>query len=92
MAVAKRQRKEKARENRTKEGLRTRVRISDKTNKQTKNPAFLASPIYIGQSQGEEKKTHEKRNQIWARVSLLFVSFGSACSPASRRYFRLLAK
>ena len=62
MAVAKRQRKEKARENRTKEGPRTRVRISD-TNKQTKT-AFLASPIYIGQSQGEEKKTHEKRNQI----------------------------
>ena len=62
MAVAKRQRKEKARENRTKEGPRTRVRISD-TNKQTKT-AFLASPIYIGQSQGEEKKTDEKRNQI----------------------------
>ena len=62
MAVAKRQRKEKARENRTKEGPRTRGRISD-TNKQTKT-AFLASPIYIGQSQGEEKKTDEKRNQI----------------------------
>ena len=32
MAVAKRQRKEKAHENRTKEGLRTRVRTSGKTN------------------------------------------------------------
>ena len=34
MAVAKRQRKEKACENRTKEGLRTRVRISSKKQKQ----------------------------------------------------------
>ena len=41
MAVAKRQRKEKARENRTKEGLRTRVRISDKTNKQTNKKPSL---------------------------------------------------
>ena len=53
MAVAKRQRKEKAHENRTKEGPRTRVRISGKT-------ALLASPIYRGQAQGEEKK-HTKR-------------------------------
>ena len=47
MAVAKRQRKEKAGENRTKEGLRTRVRISDETE---------ALPVYIGQAQEEEKK------------------------------------
>ena len=40
MAVAKRQRKGKALENRTKENKRT---------------ALLASPIYIGQAQGEEK-------------------------------------
>ena len=32
MAVAKRQRKEKARENRTKKGPRTRVRTSGETN------------------------------------------------------------
>ena len=56
MAVAKRQRKEKAHENRTKEGPRTRVRISGKT-------ALLTSPIYRGQAQGEEKKTYKKRSQ-----------------------------
>jgi len=32
MSVAKRQRRDKARENRTKEGLRTKVRTSDETN------------------------------------------------------------
>ena len=56
MVVAKRQRKEKAPENRTKEGPRTRVRISGKT-------ALLTSPIYRGQAQGEEKKTYKKRSQ-----------------------------
>ena len=44
--MAKRQRKEKAGENRTKEGLRTRVRISDETE---------ALPVYIGQAQEGEK-------------------------------------
>ena len=43
--VAKKQRKEKAHENRTKESPRTRVRTSGET-------AFLANPIYIGQAQG----------------------------------------
>ena len=51
MAVAKRQGREMSeKKNRTKEGPRTRVRTS---GKQT---AVLASPIYIGQAQGEEKK------------------------------------
>ena len=48
MVVAKRK-KGKVRENRTKEGLRTRVRTSGKTNSPPGNP------IYIGQAQGEEK-------------------------------------
>ena len=50
MVVAKRQRKGKAHEDGTKENLRTGVRNS---GKQT---ALLASPIYIGQAQGEETK------------------------------------
>ena len=41
--------KGKVRENRTKEGLRTRVRTSGKIN----SPP--GKPIYIGQAQGEEK-------------------------------------
>ena len=49
MVVAKRQRKEKANKNGTKENLRTRLRTLGET-------AFWASPIYIGQAQGEEKK------------------------------------
>ena len=53
MAVAKRQRREKACGNRTKEGPRTEVRISDKT-------ALLAISLYIGRGQGEEKN-HIKR-------------------------------
>ena len=45
MAVAKRQRKEKACENGTKENPRTGVKTSGET-------ALLASPIYIGQAGG----------------------------------------
>ena len=64
--------------NGTKEGLRTRVRP------QVKQSAILASPIYIGQSQGEEKK-HKKRSQNW--TSLLFES---ACPHAQRCIFLCL--
>ena len=56
-----------------------------------KQTALLASPIYIGQAQGEEKK-HIKRGAKIELASLLFVSFGSACLHASRMYFPLLAK
>ena len=38
---------------------------------QVKQTALLASPIYTGQVQGEEKK-HKKRSQNWARASLPF--------------------
>ena len=57
MPVAKGQRKEKARKNRTKEGPRTRVRTSGKTN------SLLASPVYTGKAQGEGKNTYRKRRQ-----------------------------
>ena len=53
MVMAKRQRKEKARENGTKENLRTIVRTSGET-------AMLATPIQTGQAQGEDAK-HIKR-------------------------------
>ena len=56
MVVAKRQRKEKAHKNGTKENLRTGVRT------QVKQTALLASPIYTGQAQGEEAK-HNMRSQ-----------------------------
>ena len=54
MAVAQRQRKEKACENGTKENPRTRLRTSGEKT------ALLASPVYIGQAQEEETK-HIKR-------------------------------
>ena len=53
MAMAKRQRKEEARENGAKENLRTQVRTSGQT-------AFLETTIYTGQHQGEETN-HIKR-------------------------------
>ena len=55
MAVAKRQKKEKAHKNGTRENLRTRVRT------QVKQTALLASPIYTRQAQGEETK-HKTRS------------------------------
>ena len=80
MAVAKRQRKEKAHENRTKEGPRTRVRILGKT-------ALLASPIYRGQAQGEEKKHTKRGAKIESGAFLLFTSFGPAHPLTSRMSF-----
>ena len=62
--VVKRQRKEKACKNRTEYGLRTRVKTSSET-------ALLASPIYIGQAQGEEKKHIQRGAKI---EPLLFTS------------------
>ena len=54
--MAKRQKKEKAHKNGTKENPRTRVRT------QVKQSALLAGPIYTGQAQGEETK-HKMRSQ-----------------------------
>ena len=58
MVVAKRQERGKNHKNRTKEGPRTRVRTSGKTN-----TALLASPVYIGQAQGGEKKKKKKKKK-----------------------------
>ena len=57
--VAKRQRKKKLTKLR-KECPRTAVRTH------VKKTALLASPIYIGQAQEEEKKKYKKRSQNWA--------------------------
>ena len=47
---------------------------------QVKQTALLASPLYIGQDQGEEEKTYKKWSQrakgLSLPLSLLFVSFG----------------
>jgi len=40
------------------------VRTSGQKKKKKKS-ALLASPMYIGQAQGEEKKNHKKRSQNW---------------------------
>ena len=59
---------------------------------QEKQTAVLASPVYIGQAQGEEKKHIERGAKIGPGTSLLFVSFGLACPHASMMYFPLLSK
>jgi len=43
---------------------------------QVKQTALLASPIYIGQAQREEKKIYKRRRK---GASLLLLSFGSTC-------------
>ena len=67
MVVAKRQ----GRENRTKEGPRTGVRT------QLEHTALLASPVNMGQAQGEDK-TSKKRSQ---RAGGLCLPHVLACSP-----------
>ena len=81
MAVAKRQRKEKACENGTKENPRTGVKTSGET-------ALLASPIYIGQAQEGGDKTYKKRKPRRIEASPL----GPAHPHTSMVYFHLLAK
>jgi len=66
------------------------VRISGKTNKNW--ATLLASPIYIGQAQGEEKKCIKRGAKIGPRASLLFTFFVLARSHALRMYFPLLSK
>jgi len=56
---------------------------------QVKQSAFLASPIYKGQAQGEDKKRIERGAKI---EFLFFASFGSAHPHALKMYFPLLAK
>ena len=57
---------------------------------QIKQTALLASLIYTGQAQGEEKNI--KRGAKIGTEASLFMSFGSACPHASRMYFPLLSK
>ena len=59
---------------------------------QVKQTALLASPVYIGQAQGEEKKHIKRGAKIEPLASLLLVSFGSARPHALRVYFPFLAK
>ena len=59
---------------------------------QVKQTALLASPIYIGQAQGEEKKYIKRGAKIGPGASCLFMSFQLACPHASRLYFPLLSK
>ena len=58
---------------------------------QVKQTALLASLIYTGQAQGEEKKT-KTGAKIGLGASLLFRSSGSACPLGLRMYFPLLSK
>ena len=64
--MAKRQRKEKACANRTKEGLRTEVLQVP----QVKQIALLASPVYIRQAQGKEEKKKLSLSLCFFRVGL----------------------
>ena len=83
MVVNKRQRKEKARENATKENPWARVRNSGETN-----TLFLASPICMGQAQQERDKMYKKRKSKRIEVFPL----GSACPHALRVYNPLFAE
>ena len=83
MAVVKRQRREKP----------SKIEQRKVRGPQVKQTALLASPIYVGQAQGEEKK-HIKKGAKGSGISLclLFASFGLACPHASRMYFPLFSK
>ena len=60
MVVAKRQRKEKPAK------MEQKKIQGPESEPQMKQTALLASPVYIGQAQGEEKEL-KKRSQNWAR-------------------------
>ena len=79
MAVAESQRREKPEKIEQRKGPRT------EWGPPVKQTAFLASPVYIGQAQEEEK------NLIGAKTgpeaSPLFTSFGLASPHASKIYF-----
>ena len=85
MAVAKKT-KEKVHKNRTKEGLRTGVRTSGKTNSPPGWPSLYRA------GSGEEKKHRKRGAKIGLRAFLFFSSFGSAHPHTSRIYFPLLSK
>ena len=72
MVVAKKTKKEKAQENRTKEGPRTGVRPSDEAN----SPPLLASPIYIWWAQARRIKHIKRGAKIDSHSSLLLACLG----------------
>ena len=86
MVVAKRQGREKP----TKTEQR-KVQMLE-LGPQVKQAGLLASPIYIGQAQWEEKARIKRGAKIGLGASLLFASFGSECCHDSRMYFPLLSK
>ena len=88
--MAKRQRREKPMK------IEERKVSGQEWKHQVKQTALLASPIYIGQTQGKEKKQIKRGAKVelggGAVPSLLFTSFGLARCHASRMYFPLLSK
>ena len=81
MAVAKRQRKEKPAK------IEQKKSQGQEWELQVKQTTILASPIYIGQAQGNKKK-HMKRK---AKIEPLY-SFGLASPHSSWMYFPLFAE
>ena len=57
-----------------------------------KQTALLAGPIYIAQTQGEEKKRIKRGAKIELGASLPFEVFGLARPHTLRMYFPLLSK
>ena len=75
-----------------KEGIEQRKVQGPEQGLQVEQTALLASPIYIGHAQGEEKKHIKRGARTGPGAFLLFMSFGSAFPHASRMYFPLLSK
>ena len=84
MALAKRQRRDKPVK------IEQRKIWGPEWGPQVDQTVLLASPIYIGQAQREEKKHIKRQAKIGPGLSLFFKSFGSAHPHVSRMYFALL--
>ena len=83
MVVAKRQRKEKALKNGTKENHRT-----PEWEPQVKQTVLLASPIYTGQAQDRRRQMNKRRKPRQTEESPL----GSAWPQTLKVYFPLFAE
>ena len=86
MAVVKRQRSEKPVK------IEHMMVQGPEREPQVKQTALLASPIYTGQTQAEEKKHIKRTAKVELGASHFFASFGLACSHTSRTCFPLLSK
>ena len=96
MAVAKRQGRGKP------EKIEQR-KVLDECGPQVEQTALLSSPVYIRQARGRKETYKKRNQRAWVGLSrvcmlslmrslppsltLLSVSFGSACPHASRMYF-----